>query len=96
MWITQLSHWQTALDAQDKADGGGPVTTFGSFNTRMICRKLLNLGAAHTRSRIGRVRTGVYSRTVAVRRLERLGTQENSALGDCRCVEYGETSAGLG
>jgi FKBP12-rapamycin complex-associated protein len=39
MWITQLSHWTTALEAQDKADKGGSVSTFASFNTRMICRE---------------------------------------------------------
>lgn len=36
MWITQLAHWQRALDAQDEADSGH-VGTFGSFNTRMVC-----------------------------------------------------------
>jgi hypothetical protein len=39
MWITQLSHWQTAVEEQDRIDGGGPVKTFASFNTRMICCK---------------------------------------------------------
>ena len=37
MWMTKLSQWQTALEAQDVADQGGPVTTFDSLNTRMIC-----------------------------------------------------------
>ncbi|RSH90651.1 hypothetical protein EHS25_001256 [Saitozyma podzolica] len=41
MWITQLSHWTTALEAQDKADKGGSVSTFASFNTRMICHHAL-------------------------------------------------------
>jgi FKBP12-rapamycin complex-associated protein len=37
MWITQLSHWDKALLAQNKMDGGEDVSTFNSFNTRMIC-----------------------------------------------------------
>ncbi|WVQ82636.1 hypothetical protein IAT38_004768 [Cryptococcus sp. DSM 104549] len=37
MWITQLSHWQQALDAQDKIDDRQKATTYSSFNTRMIC-----------------------------------------------------------
>ncbi|ORY33953.1 hypothetical protein BCR39DRAFT_463113 [Naematelia encephala] len=37
MWITHLSHWKTALQAQDKLDNQGPVQSFASFNTRMIC-----------------------------------------------------------
>ncbi|WVQ93902.1 hypothetical protein IAU59_000980 [Kwoniella sp. CBS 9459] len=37
MWITQLSHWQQALDAQEKLDQGQELTSFSSFNTRMIC-----------------------------------------------------------
>ena len=41
MWITQLSHWQTAVEAQDDIDQGGPVTNFSSFNTRMICCKFV-------------------------------------------------------
>lgn len=40
MWITQLSHWNTALKSQDRLDDGKPVSTFDSFNTRMICCKL--------------------------------------------------------
>ena len=36
LWITQLAHWNRALDAQQEADGGH-VGTFGSFNTRMVC-----------------------------------------------------------
>ncbi|WRT63514.1 uncharacterized protein IL334_000419 [Kwoniella shivajii] len=37
MWITQLSHWQQALEAQDKLDEGQEEASFSSFNTRMIC-----------------------------------------------------------
>ncbi|OCF43750.1 phosphatidylinositol 3-kinase [Kwoniella heveanensis CBS 569] len=37
MWITQLSHWQQALDAQEKLDQGQELTSFSSFNTKMIC-----------------------------------------------------------
>lgn len=36
MWITQLGHWDSALDAQEEIDKG-VVETFGSFNTRMLC-----------------------------------------------------------
>ncbi|WWD22809.1 hypothetical protein CI109_107303 [Kwoniella shandongensis] len=38
IWITQLSHWQEALDAQDKIDEKQQgATTYPSFTTRMIC-----------------------------------------------------------
>nr|XP_019014364.1 phosphatidylinositol 3-kinase [Kwoniella pini CBS 10737]OCF53145.1 phosphatidylinositol 3-kinase [Kwoniella pini CBS 10737] len=37
IWITQLSHWQQALDAQNKLDHNQEGTTFSSFNTKMIC-----------------------------------------------------------
>ncbi|KAK6905037.1 hypothetical protein I203_105856 [Kwoniella mangroviensis CBS 8507] len=37
LWITQLSHWQQALDAQNKLDQGQEGTSFSSFNTKMIC-----------------------------------------------------------
>lgn len=37
MWITHLGHWKDALAQQDKEDGGGQVSTFGSFNVRMVC-----------------------------------------------------------
>jgi FKBP12-rapamycin complex-associated protein len=37
MWITQLSHWQEAVDAQDNIDQGGPISTFSSFQTRITC-----------------------------------------------------------
>ena len=40
MWITQLAHWNRALDAQHEMDGGH-VGTFGSFNTRMVCCEML-------------------------------------------------------
>lgn len=43
MWLTQLSHWDTALTRQDYLDEGQPGSTFASFNTRMICREY-NLG----------------------------------------------------
>jgi hypothetical protein len=48
-WITQLSHWQTALDAQDRADRAEPITTFSSLNTRMICRTSRIVQAVLTR-----------------------------------------------
>ncbi|WWC85668.1 uncharacterized protein L201_000534 [Kwoniella dendrophila CBS 6074] len=37
MWITQFSHWQQALDAQNKLDQGQEGNSFSSFNTKMIC-----------------------------------------------------------
>nr|XP_018266518.1 phosphatidylinositol 3-kinase [Kwoniella dejecticola CBS 10117]OBR88676.1 phosphatidylinositol 3-kinase [Kwoniella dejecticola CBS 10117] len=37
IWITQLSHWQQALDSQDRLDQKSEGTTFSSFNTKMIC-----------------------------------------------------------
>ncbi|KAK4689267.1 hypothetical protein P7C73_g843, partial [Tremellales sp. Uapishka_1] len=40
-WITQLSHWATALEAQDEIDRYNPTTTFSSLNTRMICHHAL-------------------------------------------------------
>ncbi|ORX39339.1 hypothetical protein BD324DRAFT_577344 [Kockovaella imperatae] len=41
-WITQLSHWQTALDEQDRIDGtSDAVSSFDSFNTRLICHHAL-------------------------------------------------------
>lgn len=40
MWITQLSHWDRALDLQNQKENPNEVTTFNAFNTRMICCKL--------------------------------------------------------
>jgi FKBP12-rapamycin complex-associated protein len=37
MWITQLSHWDRALDLQNQKESPEEVTTFNAFNTRMIC-----------------------------------------------------------
>lgn len=39
MWITQLSHWDRALDLQNQKESPEEVTTFNAFNTRMICCK---------------------------------------------------------
>jgi hypothetical protein len=40
MWITQLSHWDRALDLQNEKESPDQVTTFNAFNTRMICCEL--------------------------------------------------------
>nr|ODO02215.1 phosphatidylinositol 3-kinase [Cryptococcus depauperatus CBS 7855] len=37
MWITSLSHWQRALDAQNKIDQRQKITMYSSFNIQMIC-----------------------------------------------------------
>ncbi|KAL7423565.1 hypothetical protein Q5752_001145 [Cryptotrichosporon argae] len=39
-WITQLSHWHTALKTQNERDRG-KATTFSSLNTRLICHHAL-------------------------------------------------------
>ncbi|EIW71794.1 hypothetical protein TREMEDRAFT_67963 [Tremella mesenterica DSM 1558] len=41
MWITQLSHWESALWHQQRADEITGGTSFGSFNTRLICHHAL-------------------------------------------------------